>query len=124
MLDFLDQRTFGGLALAPGGAELPAAIAHIARDPLDPLFDRAAVISRIRTKNTAIKRALLDQSVVSGIGNIYADEALWAAKVHYDRPTAGLAPRTVGAVLDAATDVMAAGAGRRAGPRSTTCTST
>jgi formamidopyrimidine-DNA glycosylase len=106
VLDFLDQRTFGGLALAPGGAELPAALAHIARDPLDPVFDRAAVISRIRTKSTAIKRALLDQSVVSGVGNIYADEALWAARVRYDRPTAGLAPRTVGAVLDAATEVM------------------
>jgi formamidopyrimidine-DNA glycosylase len=107
-LEFLDQRTFGGLALAPGGAELPAALAHIARDPLDPLFDRRAVIRRIRGKHTTIKRALLDQSVVSGIGNIYADEALWAAKVHYDRLTAGLAPRTVGAVLDAAAEVMLA----------------
>jgi formamidopyrimidine-DNA glycosylase len=106
VLDFLDQRTFGGLALAPGGAELPDAVAHIARDPLDPLFDRPAVIARIRSKNTVIKRALLDQTVVSGIGNIYADEALWAAKVHYDRPTAGLVPRTVGALLDAATAVM------------------
>lgn len=108
VLDFLDQRTFGGLALAPGGAELPAVLAHIARDPLDPLFDRVAVIRRIRGKSTTIKRALLDQSVVSGIGNIYADEALWAARVHYGRPTAGLAPRTVGTVLDAATTVMLA----------------
>jgi formamidopyrimidine-DNA glycosylase len=106
VLDFLDQRTFGGLALAPGGADLPAAVAHIARDLLDPLVDRPAVIARIRGKDTVIKRALLDQTVVSGIGNIYADEALWAAKVHYDRPTGGLAPRTVGAVLDAATAVM------------------
>jgi formamidopyrimidine-DNA glycosylase len=108
VLDFLDQRTFGGLALAPGGAELPDAVAHIARDPLDPLFDRSAVIRRIRGKQTVIKRALLDQSVVSGIGNIYADEALWAAKVHYERATSSLAPRTVGSVLDAATTVMTA----------------
>jgi formamidopyrimidine-DNA glycosylase len=105
-VDFLDQRTFGGLSFVPGGADLPAPIAHIARDLLDPEFDRAAAVRSIRGRRTVIKRALLDQTVVSGIGNIYADEALWAARVHYDRATASLAPRTVGGVLDAAADVM------------------
>ena len=76
-VDFLDQRTFGGMAFAPGGAELPDAIAHIARDPLDPQFSMDAAVAAIRHKHTEIKRALLDQTVVSGIGNIYADEALW-----------------------------------------------
>ncbi len=106
VVDFLDQRTFGGLSFAPGGAELPAPIAHIARDLLDPEFSRPAVVRTIRGRRTTIKRALLDQSVVSGIGNIYADEALWAARVHFERATASLAPRTVGAVLDAAAEVM------------------
>jgi formamidopyrimidine-DNA glycosylase len=105
-VDFLDQRTFGGLSFVPGGAELPAPIAHIARDLLDPAFDRVAVARAIRNRRTTIKRALLDPTVVSGIGNIYADEALWTARVHYERPTGSLASRTVGAVLDAAADVM------------------
>jgi formamidopyrimidine-DNA glycosylase len=108
VVDFLDQRTFGGLALIPGGAELPAPISHIARDVLDPQSDRALAIRAIRRKSSGIKRVLLDQSVISGIGNIYADEALWQARVHYDRPAATLAARTVGALLDAAGDVMRA----------------
>lgn len=105
-VSFLDQRTFGGLQLVPGGADLPGPIAHIARDPLDPQFDRAAVVRTIRTKHSAIKRVLLDQSVISGIGNIYADEALWRARVHYDRPADTLSARAAGAVIDAATAVM------------------
>ena len=75
-LRFTDQRTFGHLALAPGGAVLPPMIAHIAPDPMEPDFDEAAVISRLGSRRTGIKSALLDQSLVSGIGNIYADEAL------------------------------------------------
>jgi formamidopyrimidine-DNA glycosylase len=84
-LRFIDQRMFGGLSLTPGGAVLPAEISHIARDPFDPLFDRAEVVKRLRSKRTGIKRALLDQQLISGIGNIYADEALWRAKLHYAR---------------------------------------
>ena len=105
-VDFLDQRTFGGMAFAPDGADLPDAIAHIARDPLDPEFSMSAAVDAIRHKHTEIKRALLDQTVVSGIGNIYADEALWAAELHYARPTTGMTRATAGRVLTAATDVM------------------
>ena len=105
-VDFLDQRTFGGMAFSPGGAELPAEIAHIGRDPLDPLFSQVAAVAAIRAKHTELKRALLDQTVVSGIGNIYADEALWRAKLHYTRPTGALSRPAVNAVLDAATAVM------------------
>jgi formamidopyrimidine-DNA glycosylase len=86
-LRFTDQRTFGHLAMAAGGAILPAAIAHIAPDPLEPGFDLTALTVRIRARRTGIKRALLDQSLVSGIGNIYADEALWRARLHWARPT-------------------------------------
>ena len=86
-LRFIDQRMFGGLSLSPGGAELPPEIAHIGRDPFDAEFDLADVVARLRRRKTAIKRALLDQQLVSGIGNIYADEALWAARMHYARPT-------------------------------------
>ncbi len=105
-LRFVDQRMFGGLSLSPGGAELPAEVAHIARDPFDPLFDLAAVAARLRRKRTGIKRALLDQQLVSGIGNIYADEALWLARTHYARATQTMSSRQAQAVLTAAATVM------------------
>jgi formamidopyrimidine-DNA glycosylase len=103
---FVDQRTFGGLSFSAGGAELPAEIAHIAPDPLEPAFDLDATISRLRGRRTGLKRALLDQTVISGIGNIYADEALWRARLHYARPTEKLTKAQVRSVLQAATEVM------------------
>ena len=86
-LRFVDQRTFGGLMVAPlvadgAGGQLPEIISHIARDPLDPAFDEDAFETRLHARDTEIKRALLDQSLVSGIGNIYADESLWRARLH------------------------------------------
>ena len=86
-LRFVDQRTFGGLAVVAGGADLPSTVAHIARDPLDPAFDDEQFVARLRARRTGVKRALLDQTLVSGIGNIYADEALWRARLHGGRPT-------------------------------------
>jgi formamidopyrimidine-DNA glycosylase len=90
-LRFVDQRTFGGLLVVAGGADehsdVPSTIAHIARDPIDPAFDDEAFVAGVRRRRTGIKRALLDQTLVSGIGNIYADEALWRAKLHFARPT-------------------------------------
>jgi formamidopyrimidine-DNA glycosylase len=86
-LRFVDQRTFGGLSVSEGGAELPGEIAHIARDPMDPLFDDELFVARLRGKHTEVKRALLDQTLISGVGNIYADEALWRAQLHGARPT-------------------------------------
>ncbi len=86
-LRFVDQRTFGGLQVVAGGADLPSTIAHIARDPLDPEFDDDRFATRLRARTTGVKRALLDQTLVSGIGNIYADEALWRAQLHGGRAT-------------------------------------
>ncbi len=86
-LRFTDQRTFGHLLIAADGAELPGPIAHIAPDPLEEAFDEGAFIAALRRRRTGIKRALLDQSLISGVGNIYADEALWRAKLHYARAT-------------------------------------
>ena len=106
-LRFIDQRMFGGLSLSPGGAELPAELAHIGRDPFDPAFDLAAAVRRIRAKRSAIKRVLLDQTVVSGIGNIYADEALWRARLHYDRPAGTLTAAKVRELLGHVREVMA-----------------
>ena len=122
---FVDQRTFGHLLVAPlvatadglpgghapevaaGAASLiPAPVAHIARDLLDPHLDLTALVRATRARRTEVKRALLDQSLVSGIGNIYADEALWRARLHGTRPTDGLAPRRVRDLFDAARDVM------------------
>jgi formamidopyrimidine-DNA glycosylase len=98
-LRFVDQRTFGGLSLAAGGAELPAEIAHIARDPVDPGFDDEAFVAALRRRRTGIKRALLDQSLISGVGNIYADEALWRARLHWARATDTMTRPVVRALL-------------------------
>lgn len=110
-LRFVDQRIFGSLAIdqlvetqdgLPGGYSeisekqkpwtnlIPQSASHIARDPLDPNFDQDALVSKIASKQSGIKRVLLDQGVVSGIGNIYADESLWLAKLHYDRVSSGI----------------------------------
>lgn len=109
-LSFVDQRTFGGWQLADlvtvDGSLVPAPVAHIARDPLDPRFDRDAVVSVLRRKHSEIKRQLLDQTVVSGIGNIYADEALWRARVNGARIAGRLTRRQLGEVLDCAAEVM------------------
>jgi formamidopyrimidine-DNA glycosylase len=86
-LRFVDQRTFGGLAVSPGGATLPPEIAHIALDPVDPSFVEEDFVTALRRRRTGVKRALLDQTLISGVGNIYADESLWRAKLHWARPT-------------------------------------
>jgi formamidopyrimidine-DNA glycosylase len=123
-LDFVDQRTFGHLSvqdLVPADGEpassipaghgsdlplLPQPVAHIARDLLDPNLDLDGLVGRVRRRRTQMKRALLDQAVVSGVGNIYADEALWRAKVHWARPTDKLRAVDVRRVLDSAAEVM------------------
>ncbi len=106
-LRFVDQRTFGQLSYAPGGAELPAAIAHIAPDPLEPEFDDERFAVRLRARRTGIKRALLDQSLISGVGNIYADESLWRARLHWARGTDGLRRPDVARLLAAVREVFA-----------------
>ncbi len=120
-LRFVDQRIFGGLFVTvmiptddggPGGlAESPLPLiaeeaSHIARDPLDPAFSFELFYSRLRKRKTGVKRALLDQGLVSGIGNIYADEALWRAKLHYARPTDKLRRADAAQLVDCARDVM------------------
>jgi formamidopyrimidine-DNA glycosylase len=125
-LRFVDQRMFGGLAVVllvptpdrlPGGlggdgvpAEslLPPQVMHIARDPLDPHLDEAALVDRMRSRRTGIKRALLDQTLVSGVGNIYADEALWRARLHYARQAGTLTRPVVRRLLAAVREVMGA----------------
>jgi formamidopyrimidine-DNA glycosylase len=110
-LSFVDQRTFGGWMLAEvvtiDGTDVPMPVAHLARDPLDPKFNRDGVVTVLRRKHSEIKRQLLDQTVVSGIGNIYADEALWRAKLNGARPASSLTRAKLGELLDAAADVMA-----------------
>jgi len=88
------------------GTDVPAPVAHIARDPLDPRFDRDGVVNVLRRKHSEIKRQLLDQTVVSGIGNIYADEALWRVKMNGARLASSLSRKQLGELLDAATKVM------------------
>jgi formamidopyrimidine-DNA glycosylase len=113
-LNFVDQRIFGSMAidrLVPAADHpdqlIPTAVAHIARDPMDPLFDDARFLAALARKSTTIKRALLDQTLVSGIGNIYADEALWGARVHFDQPTATLSRPRARALLAEVRSVLA-----------------
>lgn len=109
-LSFVDQRTFGGWMLADlvnvDGTDVPTPVAHIGRDPLDPLFDRDSVVNVLRRKHSEIKRQLLDQTVVSGIGNIYADESLWRAKINGARLASGISKVKLAQLLDAAAEVM------------------
>jgi len=105
-LRFVDQRMFGGLSVSAGGAELPSEIAHIARDPLDAEFDDDLFVTRVRKRASGIKRQLLDQGLISGVGNIYADEALWRAQLHGERAGDRLTGTQVRALLGHARDVM------------------
>lgn len=114
-LRFVDQRTFGGWllddyppAVIGEPAPIPPVIAHIAPDPFDPAFDADAVVATMRGKHTEIKRLLLDQTVLSGVGNIYADEALWRARLHGQRLSDGISARKLRELLAAVTEVMAA----------------
>jgi formamidopyrimidine-DNA glycosylase len=107
-LRFVDQRMFGGLAVSAGGAELPPEIAHIARDPMDAEFDDALFLAKVTKRASGIKRILLDQTVVSGVGNIYADEALWRARLHGARLGTRLTVAQVREVLAGVRHVMAA----------------
>jgi formamidopyrimidine-DNA glycosylase len=111
-LRFVDQRTFGGLSVEELTEDgVPEPVAHIARDPFDPGYDVEATVERMRRRDTGLKRALLDQTLVSGIGNIYADEALWHARLHWARPTATLTRPAARRVLAAAAQVMTAALG-------------
>jgi len=123
-LRFTDQRTFGHLLLTPGGLDagglagpgapghrpddlgLPPPIAHIAPDPLEPAFDEEDLAVRLRRRRTGIKRALLDQSLISGVGNIYADEALWRARLHWGRPTETMTRPEIGRLVTAVKEVL------------------
>jgi formamidopyrimidine-DNA glycosylase len=120
---FVDQRLFGGLVFedlvetsdsGPSGFSpesdpgnlIPTNVAHIARDLLDPLFDADLVAAKMTKKNSGIKRVLLDQSLMSGIGNIYADESLWLAKLHYDQPAASISRRKHLELIQIAKEVL------------------
>lgn len=106
-LRFVDQRTFGSWMVDDIVGIGPASIGHIAPDPFDPAYDQDAVVRVLRNKHTEIKRAILDQTVVSGVGNIYADEALWRSQIHGLRLTDKLPVKSLRAVLDNAAAVMA-----------------
>jgi len=115
-LRFTDQRTFGHLMLVPFAhgdldgpgktRELPEPIAHIAPDPMEAAFDDGDFAARLTRRHTGVKRALLDQSLISGVGNIYADEALWRARLHWARPTETLRRGEVSRLLEAVREVL------------------
>jgi formamidopyrimidine-DNA glycosylase len=128
-LRFVDQRIFGSLAIddlvetRDGGAGgfsagknrskpwqnlIPVSAVHIARDPLDEAFDQDAVVSKMRAKKSGIKRVILDQNLVSGIGNIYADESLWLAKLHFDRSADGISKAKLTELMEISKQVLAA----------------
>ena len=105
-LVFNDQRTFGWLSLEQTQNQIPTSALHIAPDPFDPLFDKARTIEKYQKRNIKIKTALLNQEIMSGVGNIYADETLWRAKVHPEISTADLSAKKLSTIIDCATEVM------------------
>ena len=112
-LDFVDQRTFGGLAVddvvvGADGVAVPALLAHIATDPFEPTFDERSAGQALRARRSGVKRALLDQTLVSGIGNIYADESLWRARLHHDYPANRLTAARARGLLADVRSVLAA----------------
>ncbi|MGH3713325.1 MAG: bifunctional DNA-formamidopyrimidine glycosylase/DNA-(apurinic or apyrimidinic site) lyase [Micromonosporaceae bacterium] len=107
-LRFVDQRMFGGVSISAGGAVLPPEIAHIGLDPLESGFDDEVFVAAVRRRRTGIKRALLDQTLVSGIGNIYADEALWRAGLHGERRTETLTRPVLRRLVGHVKDVLSA----------------
>ncbi|MEV0593951.1 bifunctional DNA-formamidopyrimidine glycosylase/DNA-(apurinic or apyrimidinic site) lyase [Nonomuraea cavernae] len=107
-LRFVDQRTFGHVMLTTLVDGVPEPISHIAPDPFEEAFDDEAFAAGLRRKRTEIKRALLDQSLISGVGNIYADEALWLARLHWARPTQTLTRPKIAELLAAVREVMGA----------------
>lgn len=112
-LRFIDQRIFGGMQLSPlvtgvAGRQVPQAAAHIAPDPLEPAVTGEWLFRALRRRRTGLKRALLDQTLISGVGNIYADEALWRAKLHYARRAETVTRAGVARLLAALHEVMEA----------------
>ena len=106
-LVFSDQRTFGWLSVEELTDGVPTSALHIAVDPFDPAFDRDAVIAKMKSRKAAIKSVILNQEIMSGVGNIYADESLWRAKIHPEVAACDLSAKKIGALVDAATEVMA-----------------
>lgn len=106
-LAFSDQRTFGWLSVEQLTDGIPQSALHIALDPFDPQFDRTTVIARMKTRKAAIKSVILNQEIMSGVGNIYADESLWRAKIHPETAACDLSSRKIASLIDAATEVMA-----------------
>jgi formamidopyrimidine-DNA glycosylase len=105
-LIFNDQRTFGWLSIEETAQGIPTSVRHIAPDPFDSNFDKSAAVKSFAKRNIRIKTALLNQEIMSGVGNIYADEALWRAKVHPETSTADLSTKKIARVIDCATEVM------------------
>ncbi|CAN1498704.1 Nei Formamidopyrimidine-DNA glycosylase [Candidatus Nanopelagicaceae bacterium] len=105
-LVFNDQRTFGWLSVEETTNNVPSSAQHIAPDPFDPLFNKQTTINNYLKRNIKIKTALLNQEIMSGVGNIYADETLWRAKIHPETLTSELTPKKVATIIDFATEVM------------------
>ena len=105
-LVFNDQRTFGWLSVEGTTNNVPTSAQHIAPDPFDPLFNKQVAINNYLKRNIKIKTALLNQEIMSGVGNIYADETLWRAKIHPETLTSELTPKKVASIIDFATEVM------------------
>ncbi len=107
-LDFLDQRTFGWVRMdvVDQATSIPESISHVARDPFEDDFDQQRVIERLKRSKSEIKRAILDQKIVSGVGNIYADEALWRAKIHPERKASSLSDAQLRLLLTSIRTVM------------------
>jgi len=108
-LHFVDPRRFGRFLVVSAGRYdgLPT-LAALGPEPLDDGFTDEVFLAALRRSRMAIKTYLLSQRPVAGVGNIYADEALWRARVHPETPAAALSPRRARELRSAIRAVLAA----------------
>ena len=103
---FINQRKFGRFYLV---ADIEEITAPLGPEPLDPAFTPARLAERLENRRGEIKRLLLNQHFVAGIGNIYASEALWQAKIHPERRADTLTSVEITRLHRAMVDTLRAG---------------
>ena len=108
LLRYHDPRRFGAMLLVEGSAADHPLLARLGPEPFDPAFDARYLWDALRTRTAAIKLALMDNTVVVGVGNIYANEALFRAGIRPTTPARKVSRARIAKLVDAVRDVLAA----------------
>jgi len=112
-LAYRDVRRFGTWQLLEADEVEPFLHARLGEEPFDPAFTARALAARLERRRAPVKAALLDQRTLAGMGNIYADEALWRARIHPLRPAGDLRPDEIRRLHRAVRFALEAGLARQ-----------